>query len=190
MSRLWISGYRSYELGVFGDKDPKIEIIKFALQDAINQKIDNGVEWIITGPQLGVEQWGAEVALQAKEDYPELKVAIMRPFAEFGNQWNETNKMKLADLMKQVDFSDQVSDQPYTNPSQLKNFQAFMLSHTDEALFVYDEEHEGKSKYDYLAAQQFANQHPYPITLIDFDQLQEYAIEFSGKKNLENYEDE
>jgi hypothetical protein len=26
--------------------------------------------------------------------------------------------------------------------------------------------------------------------LIDFDQLQEYAIEFSEKKNLENYEDE
>ncbi|CUS26212.1 hypothetical protein FC70_GL001675 [Paucilactobacillus oligofermentans DSM 15707 = LMG 22743] len=190
MSRLWISGYRSYELGVFNDKDPKIEIIKFALQDEIIQKIDNGIDWIISGPQLGVEQWGLETALEIKKDYPDIKIAMMLPFADFGNQWNEANKLKLADLTTQVDFSDQISDQPYTNPSQLKNFQSFMLSHTDEALFVYDEEHEGKSKYDYLAAQQFANQHPYPISMIDFDQLQEKANDFSENKRLENYEDE
>ena len=28
--RLWVTGYRSYELGTFGDKDPKIKVIKYA----------------------------------------------------------------------------------------------------------------------------------------------------------------
>lgn len=27
MQRLWVTGYRSYELNVFGDRDPKITVI-------------------------------------------------------------------------------------------------------------------------------------------------------------------
>ncbi len=29
---LWVTGYRSYELGVFNSKDKKVEVIKYALQ--------------------------------------------------------------------------------------------------------------------------------------------------------------
>ena len=33
MQRLWVTGYRSYELNVFGDRDPKITVIKYALKN-------------------------------------------------------------------------------------------------------------------------------------------------------------
>ncbi|GKT02669.1 DUF1273 domain-containing protein [Furfurilactobacillus sp. WILCCON 0119] len=178
MSRLWVSGYRSYELGVFGTKDPKLAVIQFALKQALINQIENGVDWIITGGQLGVEQWVVTVANELKTDYPQLKVAVMLPFAEFGGNWNEANQAQLSALLETADFTASVSDQPYQSPQQLKNYQAFMLSHTDAALLVYDEEHEGKPSYDYLAIKAFSEDHPYTVTLIDFDWLQESANEY------------
>lgn len=189
MSRLWVSGYRSYELGIFQSKDPKVTIIKEAIKQFIRQRIDDGVDWIITGPQLGVEQWTIEVTLELKKDFPELKVALMLPFAQFGSQWNEDNQNTLTQLTTAVDFSDQVSDAAYHSPQQLKNYQQFMLAHTDEALLVYDPENEGKPGYDLTAANTYAEQHPYPISLIDFDQLQETADEYFERQNQRKYED-
>ncbi|WP_238375766.1 SLOG family protein, partial [Leuconostoc mesenteroides] len=40
--RLWVTGYRSYELGTFGDKDPKIKVIKYALHQTLKEQVDNG----------------------------------------------------------------------------------------------------------------------------------------------------
>lgn len=190
MSRLWVSGYRSYELEVFRDNDPKVTVIKMALTQALKEQIEQGIDWIITGPQLGVEQWAAQCVLDLKKDYPEIKVAIMAPFAEFGNQWNDDNKAQLAQLLEKVDFSDQVSDAKYRSPMQLKNYQNFMLTHTDEALFVFDPEFPGKSKFEVDAANQFSEQHPYPVNLIDFDQLQEVATEFEEQQKERNSEDQ
>ncbi len=182
MSRLWITGYRSYELNVFQEKDPKVEVIKRAVKQALRNQIEQGVDWLITGPQLGIEQWSARWGIDLKSDYPEIKVAIMAPFAEFGSQWNDDNKAKLSQLQTDADFADQVSDTKYRSPAQLRNYQEFMLMHTDAALFVYDSEYPGKSEFELKAAQQFAETHPYPINIIDFDQLQETANEYEEEQ--------
>lgn len=184
VSRLWLTGYRSYELGVFGTEDPKLLVIKATLKKLLTEKIENGVDWLITGGQLGVEQWAAEVGLDLKATYPELKIAMMTPFAEFGGQWNETNQATYSQLASRVDFHQAVSSQPYHGPQQLRNYQEFMLTHTDEAVLVYDLEVPGKPKYDYQAIDRFQEQHPYPVTLIDMDWLQESANEY--QENLNN----
>ncbi len=40
--RLWVSGYRSYELGVFKLDDPKIEVLKYYLRKIFMQNADLG----------------------------------------------------------------------------------------------------------------------------------------------------
>lgn len=184
MRRLWITGYRSYELNVFKDDDPKVVVIKDVIKRELKNYLEESDEefWLITGPQLGVEQWSAEEALKLKQDYPQLKVSIMLPFTEFGQQWNESNQTKLANLQSAVDFSASVSDHPYQSPQQLRTFQHFMLTHTDEALLIYDPDHEGKGKYDYQAIQKFQANHDYSYRLIDFDELQEAAIEWQERQ--------
>ncbi len=184
VSRLWLTGYRNYELSVFGNQDPKLLVIKDTLRKLLINKVESGTDWLITGGQLGVEQWAAEVGLKLKADYPELKVAMMTPFAEFGGNWNEGNQAQYATLASQVDFHQSVSEQPYHGPQQLRNYQEFMLTHTDEAVMVYDLEVEGKPKYDYRAVTQFQEQHTYPLTLVDMDWLQESANEY--QENLNN----
>lgn len=182
--RLWVTGYRSYELGVFSNSDPKVKVIKYLLKKHFEQKFNDGLEWVITGGQLGVEQWAAEAALELKEDYPELKVSLMYPFSEFGSQWNEQNKAKLSELELKVDFYASISKQPYQSPQQLKNFQKFMLDHTDQATLVYDPEYPGKPKYDYEAINLYCEKNDYPVTTFDMYNLQDAANEF--QENLGN----
>lgn len=186
--RLWVTGYRSYELGTFGDKDPKIKVIKYALHQTLKEQVDNGLEWVITGAQLGIEQWTIEVVADMKKDYPQLKLAVMLPFKQFGSQWSEDNQAKLQKLIAQSDFSESVSTNPFQSPIQLKNYQKFMLAHTDSALFFYDTEFEGKTIFDFQVVTKYQTQTPYPLVQVDMYQLQEYASELEEKMNENRYD--
>ncbi len=190
MSRLWITGYRSYELGIFKDDDPKRKVIDYVLKDELKQAIVDGVDWVISGGQLGVEQWSLQAANQLKQTFPgEFQTAMMLPFAEFGQNWNSTNQQKLQQLITQVDFSASVSQKPYQSPQQLRNYQEFMLSHTDQVIMIYDLDNPGKSQYDFDKIKKFADNHPYPYRLITFDDLQSAADEYQENLNNSSQDD-
>ncbi|MDF7636800.1 DUF1273 domain-containing protein [Leuconostocaceae bacterium ESL0958] len=182
MSRYWITGYRTYELGVFKESDPKVAVLKHALTLLLKERIEQGLEWVITGGQLGVETWTVEVALAMKADYPELKVALLLPFANFGSQWQPEKRRKLAQLSQQVDFFAAVHQGDYQGPFQLKNYQQFLLDHSDAALLLYDPEYEGKSAYDLAAIQAFQKTAPYPMDYVSMDELQEFANDFEERR--------
>ncbi|WP_435302715.1 DUF1273 domain-containing protein [Ligilactobacillus cholophilus] len=184
--RLWVSGYRNYELGIFSNNDPKVTVIKYLLKKHFESKFNEGLEWIISSGQLGIEQLAIEVALEMKADYPELKTSIMYPFNEFGNRWNETNQAKLHELEEKVDFCASVSNSPYESVQQLKNFQKFMLTHTDQATLIYDPEYPGKSKFDFVAIKNYSYNHRYKFNLFNMDDLQSAANEFQEKNNWQN----
>lgn len=189
MNRVWITGYRSYELNVFKDDDPKVKVIKAVLKRYLIAGLEQSDDeyWVITGPQMGTERWAIELAAALRPDFPQIRIAVMSPFAEFGKQWNETNQVKLANTIQTADFSADVSEKPYQSPQQLKNYQQFMLSHTDQALLLYDPEHEGKPQYDYRAMKKYSEDNDYRIHLIDFDELQEEATEWEERRR-EKYE--
>ena len=54
MRRLWITGYRSYELNVFKDDDPKVAVIKDVLSRELKARLGESDEefWLITGAQV------------------------------------------------------------------------------------------------------------------------------------------
>lgn len=180
MNRIWITGFRDYELGIFNNKDPKITVINYALNKILTNAINDGCEWLITGGQLGIEQWAIEQALQLKKtNFPEFKIALMTPFIDFGKNWKENKQLKLSTLKENVDFSSAVYNTSYKNPQQLRGYQNFMLTHTESSVIFYDTEAENsRAKFEYTAMQFYAASHNYPIHLIDFDRLQEYADEY------------
>ncbi|CAH1850057.1 DUF1273 domain-containing protein [Convivina praedatoris] len=180
--RMWVSGYRSYELGVFKDNDPKIQVIHYALRTFFIEQIDLGLEWVITGGQLGIEQWAIQVVQELKADYPGLKIAMILPFADFGGNWQPAKQATLAQLKSQVDFFGTVSNQKYQNPSQLQQYQDFLLGHTDQAALVYDAEFEGKTQYDYQKILAYQAKHPYPLQLLDMDNLQAAALDLQEQR--------
>ncbi|AVH75703.1 DUF1273 domain-containing protein [Weissella koreensis] len=180
MTRLWITGFRSFELGIFGNQDPKVTVIKFALEKLLKRALDEGLEWVITGGQLGIDQYALETANALRLDNPLLKTALMTPFIDFGGQWNENNQAQLQQLKTAVDFTQSVSPEPYKNPQQFKNYQNFMLKHTDGVILFYDPQaDESKVRFLYADMQQYQQNRSYPITLVDFDRLQEYSDEYA-----------
>ncbi|CCI85572.1 hypothetical protein FC52_GL000263 [Lactobacillus pasteurii DSM 23907 = CRBIP 24.76] len=186
MERLWVTGYRAYELNVFGDKDPKIQVIKYALKQRLVSLLEEGaLDWVITGANLGTEQWAAEVALELREEYP-LKVSVIIPYENFADRWNDSNQSKFLNLKNQVDFFASTSKTPYSSPAQLRNYQNFMLKHTDSALMVYDTEYPGKPKYDYSLIRKYQESENYELDLLDFYDLQSFAEEYS-EKNRKDY---
>ena len=184
MKRLWTTGYRAYELGVFDEKNPKVAVIKDVLQKQLRYQLDSTSEdfWLITGPQMGVERWSMESALTIKVDYPQLKIALMEPYADFAARWNENNQARLAAIKAQVDFAGRVSEKKYESPEQLRAYQNFMLHYTDGALLIYDPEREGKTVWDWRAINRYREQNAdYSMRMIDFDELQEAAEEYSER---------
>lgn len=179
MDRLWITGFRQHELGVFKEKDPKVEVIKFALKKILIHELENGLNWLIVGGQSGIETWAIEVALELQPDYDEFQIALMTPFTDFGSNWKEERQTKLTDLKARVDFTQSISQNKYTDPNQLKQYQRFMLEHTDKAVIFYDDIAENASvRYDVWAAKRYQEIVDYPVRLIDFDRLQDYANEY------------
>lgn len=184
MKRLWTTGYRAYELGVFDEKDPKVAVIKDVLQKQLRYQLESMSEefWLITGPQMGVERWSIESALTIKADYPQLKIALMEPYVDFAARWNENNQASLAAIKAQVDFAGRVSEKKYESPEQLRAYQNFMLHYTDGALLIYDPEREGKTVWDWRAINRYREQNAdYSMRMIDFDELQEAAEEYSER---------
>ena len=191
MKRLWTTGYRAYELGVFDEKDPKVAVIKDVLQKQLRYQLDSTSEefWLITGPQMGVERWSMESALTIKADYPQLKIALVEPYADFAARWNENNQARLAAIKAQVDFAGRVSEKKYESPEQLRAYQNFMLHYTDGALLIYDPEREGKTVWDWRAINRYREQNAdYSMRMIDFDELQEAAEEYSERLREANEE--
>ncbi|KGO31850.1 DUF1273 domain-containing protein [Oenococcus alcoholitolerans] len=185
--RLWITGYRAFELNIFSEKDPKIQVIKRALRDKIIEKIENEQSedsfWVISGGQMGVEQFAAEIVYDLKKDFPQLKNAIMLPFTDFSSRWNQQHQEALEFLIQRADFSDHVFNKKYSSPLQLRQYQRFMFEHTDQALLIYDPQFPGKSQYDYSFIQeQQKKREDYRLDLVDFDYLTDLAQEMEEEK--------
>ena len=110
---IYFSGYRSFELGVFKENDPKVAVIKKVLKREIQQLAEEGLEWIIVSGNLGVELWATEIVAELKLDYPELHLGIIYPFMAFGSNWNENNQEKKRLAEQLSDYVEAVSHQPY-----------------------------------------------------------------------------
>jgi uncharacterized phage-like protein YoqJ len=169
---LYITGYRSFELGIFQAKDPKITVIKNVLKKEIIHYVESGLEWVLISGNLGVELWTAEVVAEIKNDYPELQLGLLYPFKEFGSNWNEQNQELLTKTESLADYVNSVSHQPYQSPAQLKQHTQFLLNHSGGCLLIYDREFPGKTQYFLKEAESFSEREPYEIHLITMDDLQ------------------
>lgn len=170
---LTVSGYKAHEMGIFKTKDPRIDYIKKALRKRLVERIEDGIEWIITSGQLGVETWALEVSLELKQSH-DVKVGIIAPFEEQDSRWNEENKARYQTLIESVDYYDVLYKGPYKNPSQFKMRNAWYLEKCDESLLLVDDLHPGSVKYYLNAARPEAESGKHTITYItpfDLDEL-------------------
>ena len=173
MVSVLVVGYNAFDLGIFGDKDQRLKIIKAAIRRDLIYLLENGMKWLVFTGNLGFEAWVLEVAKELQEEY-NFQLATIFIFENQGKNWNEVNQEKLANF-KNVDFI-KYAYPSYENPSQFRTYNQFLLESTDGAYLFYDEENETKLKYLYRMMKENEQYH---IKKLTFDDLNELAENFS-----------
>jgi uncharacterized phage-like protein YoqJ len=177
-----VTGYKPYELGIFKNNHPSVDIIKKAILKEFVALLDEGMEWVIISGQLGVELWAAEVVFEIQNYVPDLKLAVLTPFYSQEDKWNETNKEWYDSILAQADFVESITHRPYESPEQFRLKNQVLLHKSDLALILYDSENEGSPKFFYEAAKKYHESTGYQIREITFYDLQIIAEEEMSKR--------
>ena len=170
MVSVLVVGYKAFDLGIFGDKDQRLKIIKAAIRRDLIYLLENGMKWLVFTGNLGFEVWVLEVAKELQEEY-NFQLATIFIFENQGENWNEVNQEKLANF-KNVDFI-KYAYPSYENPSQFRTYNQFLLESTDGAYLFYDEENETKLKYLYRMMKENEQYHIKKLTFNDLNELAE-----------------
>jgi len=177
MKNLLVSGYRAHELNIFGQKHKGIDFIQKAIVSRLIPLVEEGLEWVITPGQYGVDLWACEAAIRLKSTYPNLKVSIMAAYRNPEEKWSEDKKDYYQQLLRGVDYYAAVSAQPYDGVWQLKARDELLFRKTDGLLLVYDEEAEGSPKYMREHALRKQRQGNYKYMCITPDEIEDIANE-------------
>lgn len=170
MKSVLITGYRHTDLGIFSDKDPRVAVIKKAIERDLTRMMENGAEWFIFTGNLGFEYWALQVLRELRNQEYSCQLATIFCFENHGQHWNEANQEKMV-AFKQVDFV-KAAYKEYQNPGQFRDYNQFLLENTDGAYIFYDHENETNLKY---LIHEIEKKEEYTIKTLTFDDLNEVA---------------
>ncbi|MFC5407077.1 DUF1273 domain-containing protein [Cohnella soli] len=140
MKNILVTGYRAHELGIYDQKHAGISYIRKAIVAKLIPLLEDGLEWIITPGQYGVDLWACEAALELKDQYPQLKVSVLTGFQNQEENWKEERQNYYRELVGRLDFYGAVSKQPFVGAWQFAARDDLLLRKTDGILLVYDED--------------------------------------------------
>ncbi|PCS00361.1 DUF1273 domain-containing protein [Lactococcus fujiensis] len=173
MNALLVTGYSSFDLGIFDEKDLKITVIKKAIRKRLTSYLENGLEWVVFTGAMGFEYWALEVAKALQAEYP-FQISTIFDFETHGQNWNESNQTKLS-AFKNVDFI-KFAYQKYENPQQFRQYNEFLLENTEGAFVFYDVENETKLHY---LVEKMETIPEYDLDLLTFEDLQDIYEEMN-----------
>ncbi|WNF35129.1 DUF1273 domain-containing protein [Bacillaceae bacterium IKA-2] len=168
---LTVTGYKSHELGIFDEKNLGIVYIKKVLQKRLISLIDDGLEWVLISGQLGVELWCAEVVSDLKQEYPQLKLAVLTPFYNQEERWNDLKKEQYRKVLQNADYVNSITKRNYESPSQLKMKNQYLIEKSDGLLVIYDDDKIGSPSYYITYAKARCENSDYQIFYIYPDEI-------------------
>lgn len=109
-----------------------------------------------------------------------MHLAVLTPFLQQEERWQDPTKAYYQDILKQADFVDSITNRPYDNPAQLRLKNEFIISKADGLLLLFDEEKPGSPTYYLEIANKRQATEEFPILFItptDLDLLVQEAQE-------------
>ena len=183
LKNIFVSGYRSYELNIFDQTDPKYLYLKEFIKNRLLTYIEEGTEWFIITGQLGIELWAGEIILELQEEHPDIHLGVLLPYTSFGEKWNDTNKNLLDKVIEQADYVNYTSNKNYESPKQLNANQIFTIRNTDGAFLIYDtimeEAAAGSPKYVYDLIRKHQKNSAYELNLVSFEEIEFFIHEYN-----------
>lgn len=140
MKNLLVTGYRAHELGIYNQKHPGIPYIRQAIASRLIPLLEEGLEWVITPGQYGVDLWACEVVFDLKKRYPQLKCSIITAYSHQEEKWNDEKKSYYEQILRQVDHYAAASKEGYLGRWQFTARDELLFRKTDGLLLIYDED--------------------------------------------------
>lgn len=183
MKTVYITGYKSFELNIFKDDLLEVTYLKKFIKHKLLQYLDEGLEWVLIQGQIGIELWAAEVVIDLKSTFPELKLGIITPFYNHISKWNEHNQIKYNQIVQKADFIESVHHSEYEGAFQFKQTDQFMLEHSDMSLLIYDDEQEGSPKFFKRMLVDFMDKTNYTCDIVAFDELTDFINDLQWEQD-------
>ena len=112
-----------------------LEIKKLLKQQIINT-IQDGYEYFTSGMALGVDTWTAEIVLELKQIYPNIKLECAIPCLNQEKKWIKSSQTRYNRILKNADIIHYVSKEPY-KPYLMFQRNIYMVLNSNRIIAVY-----------------------------------------------------
>lgn len=147
-----ITGHRPMKF-IFGydEEDHKCIRLKLAMGEQIGKLIQGGASLFYTGMAQGTDQWGAEIVLAMKRQYPHVRLAAVLPCETQADRWSPQQRERYFDTLARCDDVITLSAR-YTRQC-MRERNRYMVDHADVLLTIYDGNTKGGTAYTVRYAQ-------------------------------------
>lgn len=129
-NRCCFTGHRPEKLHLSEDK------IKELMRVAIKQAIHDGFTTFISGMARGIDMWAAEIVLEEKTKNNNLRLICALPVVGFEKLWNNIEKHRYENILKQADLVKYISTHYYRGCYQIRN--EWMVNHSHRVIAAYN----------------------------------------------------
>lgn len=136
MFRVSFTGHRPDKLPFFGEEDPMCVQLKERLANIIRKLIEDGADEFYSGMALGVDMWAAEIVLELKKDYPNIKLTAVIPCPEQADRWSAEHRERYQSILERCDKTITTSPS-YTKGCMMKRNRA-LVELCDILVAVFD----------------------------------------------------
>ena len=130
------TGHRPEKLPYFCDDDPMLVDMKERLKIQIEKLIAEGAECFYSGMARGADIWCAQIVIELKNKYPDIKLSAVIPCKTQTEKWDETSTAVYNDILSKCDKTIYISDK-YTKTCMLKRDRA-LVDLCDVLVAVFD----------------------------------------------------
>jgi uncharacterized phage-like protein YoqJ len=129
----------------YDEEDEKCIRLKLTLAAQISRLIEIGVSTFYTGMALGTDQWCAEIVLDMKRQYPNVRLNAVLPCETQASKWSPEQRERYFNTL--ADCDDVITLNTRYTPDCMLERNRYMVDHAAYLLAVYDGGNKGGTAY-------------------------------------------
>jgi len=129
----------------FDESHPDCVRLKENLKNEILRQIKDGADTFICGMAQGVDLWAAESVLDAKSDFPYIKLIAAIPCPNQTKRWTKQAVYRYESILNKCNESVLVS--PFYHGGCMHQRNRYMVDNSDVLIAVYDNSESGGTAF-------------------------------------------
>ena len=130
------TGYRPEKMPFPNEEHPRCAALKTRLRELIEKCIKDGADCFFSGMARGTDMWCAEIVLELKKTYPNIKLCAIIPCRTQTSGWTDEEKRRYDSISQECDSVVCISES-YTKSCMMKRNRA-LVDCCDLLIAVYD----------------------------------------------------